>query len=107
MNRKLMMFCDARVCPSGKTCSNLLWHTLASPSLTPFDTGERGWGVKAGEVRTPISDLLVLLSCWEAFVWCPEGPSPLRRALGDPSCRFSHSSDSSKSPASPKPYDPL
>jgi hypothetical protein len=49
LNRKLMMFCDPRVCPSGKTCSNLPWNNVASPSLVPFDTRDRGWGVKAGE----------------------------------------------------------
>jgi len=49
LNRKLMMFCDPRMCPSGKTCSNVPWNTVASPSLVPFDTRDRGWGVKAGE----------------------------------------------------------
>eukprot|EP00959_Pyramimonas_sp_CCMP1952_P057570 1201823-Pyramimonas_sp.AAC.1 len=43
------MFCDARVCPSGPTCSNRPFQLLRAPRVVPLRTRERGWGARCLE----------------------------------------------------------
>lgn len=49
IHRTLKMFCDARVCPAGPTCSNRPFHLLKGPKVEPVPTPGRGWGGRAGE----------------------------------------------------------
>lgn len=49
LNRTTQIFCDSRLCPCGKACSNRPFHLLPAPKLKSVLTEGRGYGVVAGE----------------------------------------------------------
>jgi len=46
LNRILMVECHPQVCPAGKKCCNQLFEKRQYPPLQPYQTQERGWGLK-------------------------------------------------------------
>ncbi|XP_050438298.1 histone-lysine N-methyltransferase NSD2-like isoform X2 [Adelges cooleyi] len=46
INRMLMFECQARLCPAGDKCNNQRFEKTLYPTMEPFLTGDRGWGLR-------------------------------------------------------------
>ncbi|VVC37930.1 Post-SET domain,AWS domain,SET domain [Cinara cedri] len=50
LNRVLMFECDPELCPAGDKCNNQQFKKQLYPTLTPFLTRNRGWGLKTLDI---------------------------------------------------------
>lgn len=49
LNRLLMFECNSSNCPAGETCCNQRFKKREYAAAEPFNTGARGWGLRATE----------------------------------------------------------
>ncbi|XP_050428215.1 histone-lysine N-methyltransferase NSD2-like isoform X2 [Adelges cooleyi] len=49
LNRMLMFECQPRLCPAGDKCNNQRFEKTLYPSMEPFLTNDRGWGLRTLE----------------------------------------------------------
>ncbi|VVC46251.1 Post-SET domain,AWS domain,PWWP domain,SET domain [Cinara cedri] len=50
LNRLLMFECDPELCPAGDKCNNQQFKKQLCPTVTPFLTKNRGWGLKTLDI---------------------------------------------------------